>query len=133
VASLRVPAIGLDVGVREGVGPDALDLGPGHWPGTAAPGGYGNLVIAGHRSTSNRAFERIGELVPGDRIIVGDATGTYTYVVEGSEVVAAPAFDVLAPTALPTATLVAPHPPGAEGFRYVVHARLVTRARAARA
>ena len=45
-ASISVPAIQLDAPVFEGVEPSVLDSGPGHWPGTAAPGGLGNLVIA---------------------------------------------------------------------------------------
>ncbi len=129
-ATVSVPAIRLEVAVYEGVATGVLDLGPGHWPGTAAPGAYGNLVIAGHRSTSTRVFERIGELQPGDAVVVGDMTGSYTYLVEGSDVVAADALDVVAQNPGHTATLIAPHPPGSEGYRYVVHARLVSTPRA---
>jgi sortase A len=131
LATVSVPANGLETAVYEGVTTNVLDLGPGHWPGTAAPGGFGNLVIVGHRSTSNRALERIGELVPGDRIVVADLTGTYTYVVEGSEVIAFEGFDALARTSRATASLVAAHPPRTEGHRYVVRAGLVSAPRPA--
>jgi LPXTG-site transpeptidase (sortase) family protein len=125
-ATISVPEIELNAAVYEGVAASVLDIGPGHWPGTAAPGGNGNLVITGHRSTSARYFERIGELVPGDPIVVGDATGTYTYVVDGSDVVATDFLDAVAPAPGHIATLIAPHPPGSEQYRYVVRARLVS-------
>lgn len=51
MATISVPQLELDAAVYEGV-TSVLDTGPGHWPGTAASGGNGNLVITGHRSTS---------------------------------------------------------------------------------
>lgn len=128
--TVSVPTIELEAALHEGVATNVLDMGPGHWPGTAPPGAYGNLVIAGHRSTSAATFERIGELTPGDPILVGDRTGSYTYLVEMSEVVLDDALDVVTQTPGHTLTLVAPHPPGSEGYRYVVHARLVSTPRA---
>jgi sortase A len=131
VATISVAAIQLDAPVREGVSPSVLDLGPGHWPGSAAPGGFGNLVIAGHRTTSTHPFGRIGELAPGDPIVVSDATGSYTYVVEGSDVVRSDHLDVARQTSGHTLTLIAAHPPGSEQYRYVVRARLVSAPRPA--
>jgi len=125
-ATISVPEIELDAAVHEGVSMSVLDVGPGHWPGTAAPGGYGNLVIAGHRSTSNRSFARIGELAPGDPVIIGDATGSYTYLVEGSDVVESDRLDAVAPSPGHILTLIAAHPPGSERYRYVVRARLAS-------
>ncbi len=127
--TISVPQIGLNATVYEGVDGRVLDVGPGHWPGTATPGAEGNVVIAGHRSTSARTFERIGELATGAPIVVADASGSYAYLVEHSDVVAADRLDVLEPTPGPTLTLVAPHPPGSEQYRYVVRARLVSPAR----
>ena len=64
-----------------------IDAGPAHWPGTAAFGSWGNVVLAGHRTTHTEPFLRVAELAPGDEIILSDAIGTYTYHVTGVEVV----------------------------------------------
>ena len=53
--------------------------GPGHWPGTALPGQLGNAVVAGHRTSHNRDFRNIDQLVPGDEIILStDRAATST-------------------------------------------------------
>ena len=126
VATISAAEIRLDAPVYEGLSASVLDAGPGHWPGTAAPGGFGNLVIAGHRTTSSHPFERIGELEPGDPIVVSDVTGSYAYVVEGSTVVPAGRIDMAKQDPGYALTLIAAHPPGSEKYRYVVRARLVS-------
>ena len=83
-----IPKIGVDQAVREGIEQMVIDAGPAHWPGTAAFGSWGNVVLAGHRSTHTYPFLRVAELAPGDEIILSDASGTYTYHVTGIEVVA---------------------------------------------
>jgi LPXTG-site transpeptidase (sortase) family protein len=124
--TIAAPAIELEAPVYEGVSLPVLDVGPGHWPGTAAPGGYGNVVIAGHRTTSTHPFERIGELAPGDPIVVSDATGAYTYAVEESDVVTPDRLDIVGQVSGRTLTLFASHPPRSDEYRYVVRARLVS-------
>ena len=42
--------------VRDQITQESIDLGPSHWPGTAAPGGYGNVVIGGHRTLHTAPF-----------------------------------------------------------------------------
>ena len=39
-----------------------IDAGPAHWPGTAEFGGWGNVVLAGHRSSHTEPFLRNAEL-----------------------------------------------------------------------
>lgn len=68
VARLRIPAIGLDQVVHEGIAQNVIDAGPAHWPGTATPGQPGNVVLAGHRTSHSAPFRRIGELRAGDTI-----------------------------------------------------------------
>ena len=72
-----------------------LDRGPGHWPGTAAPGGYGNVVVAGHRATFSQPFRHLDDLVPGDTVVLADDTGSYTYSVTGSKVVTPAEVDIV--------------------------------------
>ena len=66
---LEIPAIGLSQTLFEGVTLTAINRGPSHWPGTAMPGEFGNVVVAGHRTTYSRPFYRLNELDPGDELI----------------------------------------------------------------
>ena len=63
-----IPAIGLDSPIFEGVDQSAFAHGPGHWPGTAMPGGWGNAVFGGHRTTQTHPFLNTDQLRAGDEI-----------------------------------------------------------------
>jgi sortase A len=126
VASIEIPRIGLAAPVFEGIWLTVLNRGPGHWPGTAAPGGYGNVVVAGHRVTFSQPFRHIDDLVPGDTVVLADTTGRYTYSVTGSEVVTPDDVDIVTQRPGHTLTLFACHPPGSASHRYVVFATLVS-------
>lgn len=71
--------------VVEGVAQDDLAKGPGHYPGTAMPGGVGNFVVSGHRTTHGAPFFDTGEFRPGDAIVVQTAREWYVYRVTGKE------------------------------------------------
>ena len=87
-ALLRVPKVGLEAVVFEGVTKPTLAKGPGHMPGTALPGQPGNAVISGHRTTYGRPFHDFDLLVPGDRVEVDTGIGTHVYEVRESFIVA---------------------------------------------
>jgi sortase A len=74
--------------VVEGVGKEDLKRGPGHYPGTAAPGAIGNVVISGHRTTYGAPFNRLDELHVGDPIVLETKDFFYTYLVTGTTIVA---------------------------------------------
>ncbi|MGQ0805000.1 MAG: sortase [Actinomycetota bacterium] len=128
VGQIEIPKIGVSEVVNEGVWRTVIDQGPGHWPGTAEPGGWGNSVYAGHRSTYTEPFRRIAELVPGDEIVVRTDRGTFTYQVTGSEIVDDSALYIVDQTPGRTITLFACHPVGSAAQRYVVHGTLVSEA-----
>ena len=126
IGSIEIPKIGLSTSLYEGIWLTVLDVGPGHWPGTALPGGYGNAVVAGHRVTHSEPFRHIDELVAGDTIVLADATGRYTYAVTGSEVVTPDTVDIVTQRPGHTVTLFACHPPGSAAYRYVVFGTLIS-------
>ena len=70
IGELRIPAIGLVTPMFEGVYEEALLEGPGHWPGTPAPGEPGNSVISGHRGTETKPFLYVDRLTKGDVITI---------------------------------------------------------------
>jgi sortase A len=86
-ASIRIPSIGVENVVYEGVDRETLRLGPGHIPWTALPGQPGNAVVSGHRTTYGRPFFDLDQIQPGDRIEVETAIGVSVYTVRESVVV----------------------------------------------
>lgn len=137
LALLRIPRLGADYryAIVEGVGPDELRKGPGHYPGTALPGQIGNFVVSGHRTTYGAPFNRIDELRRGDDIVVDAAEARYTYQVLDKEVVDPGRTDVADPVPghpaeRPTRalmTMTTCHPKFSAGHRLVVQSVLVRR------
>jgi sortase A len=83
IGIIRIPRLGMKYGyaIVEGVSTSDLEKGPGHYPGTANPGGVGNFVVSGHRTTYLAPFNGLGELVVGDAIVVETRDTWYTYLV----------------------------------------------------
>lgn len=81
VGMIRIPRIGVDFTIVEGVDLTNLARGPGHFPTTPLPGQAGNAAVAGHRVTHSAPFNRIDELEPGDEIDVETIQGSFTYQV----------------------------------------------------
>ena len=91
MALVQIPKIGLNKYVVSGTNTDDLAKGPGHYTGTALPGQYGNVAIAGHRTTHGAPFNRLAQLARGDRIYLTDLAGQrLTYVVVASPFAVSP-------------------------------------------
>ena len=75
MALIQIPKIAVDKYVVSGTNTDDLSKGPGHYTGTALPGQYGNVAIAGHRTTHGAPFNRLAELARGDHIYLTDLAG----------------------------------------------------------
>jgi sortase A len=102
VFELRIPTIGFNKIVVEGVGTEDLRKGPGHYPQCRAgfdpelctnypaawPGEPGRVIVSGHRTTYGAPFYRLDELSKGDEVRVRAQWGNFTYVVTRKEVVA---------------------------------------------
>jgi sortase A len=124
VANIRIPKIGVDKIVVQGVGEADLRKGPGHYPETPMPGEQGNAAIAGHRTTYGAPFNRLDELAPGDDVLVTTVKGSYTYKVTGTHVVKPNQTEVLNPTPTATLTLTTCNPKYSASQRLVVVADL---------
>jgi LPXTG-site transpeptidase (sortase) family protein len=86
---IEIPAIGLDQPFFEGVDQAAFAHGVGHWPGTAAPGAWGNAVFGGHRVTQTHPFLNTDRLHAGDEIDFVMLNG-WTYVYRVTSVIVVP-------------------------------------------
>lgn len=89
--------------VVEGIDPETLKQGPGHYPGTAGPGQSGNFALAGHRTTYGAPFYHLDQLRTGDEIHVVDRQRrTWVYEVTEAKVVLPHETWVIAPDPLGT-------------------------------
>ena len=135
LARIYLPSIGKDYVrvVVEGVATEDLKRGPGHYPGTAAPGAVGNTVISGHRTTYGAPFNRLAELAPGDLVVLETRRSWFTYRVTGLQIVEPTAIAVTYPVpgqlgATPTRrllTLTTCNPEYSARQRLIVRAELV--------
>jgi sortase A len=80
-ANIYIPKFGLDYAytIVEGTSPDDLNLGPGHYVGSALPGAVGNFAVAGHRVGKGSPFLNLDKLSAGDAIVVETKSFWYTY------------------------------------------------------
>ncbi len=124
LGTIEIPKIGITKSLYEGITLTTLDHGPGHWPGTAMPGKFGNVVIAGHRVSHDKPFRNLDQLVEGDDVFLTTGDGRFDYKVTGIEIVTPDAVWIADQTPDYTATLFACNPPGSTRQRIVVHLAL---------
>jgi sortase A len=125
IGRIQIPKLGLDTELRDQITQESIDLGPSHWPGTAVPGGFGNVVVAGHRSSHSAPFHDLGALQAGDAIILRDTVGrAFTYRVTEQFVVSPNAMWITDQQPGHTLTLFTCHPIGSAAQRLVVRATL---------
>lgn len=128
IGLVRIPRIGLDVVVKEGVDDATLKVAAGHIPETPLPGAGGageNVALAAHRDT---LFRPLRHVRIGDRIRFETDAGAFDYDVDATAIVEPADVHVLAPRGVPTLTLVTCWPfdfRGSAPQRFVVHARQV--------
>jgi len=119
---IQIPGIHLDLAFVQGVDPDSLALGPGHYPQSSLPGARGNVAIAGHRTTHGAPFWSLNEIRPGDPIVLVTTSGRFEYRVVWVKVLPADAWWVVNPTPRASLTLTTCNP------RFFAYQRLVVRA-----
>ena len=126
IGQLEIAAIALSVPLLEGYDATTLRRGVGHVPGTATPGGLGNLVLAGHRDTFFRPLRNIRA---GMLARVTSPAGSWRYVVDRTEIVGPDQVEVVDIGDKPEMTLITCFPfayIGAAPQRFIVHAHLVS-------
>jgi LPXTG-site transpeptidase (sortase) family protein len=125
LGTIEIPTLGITADLQRGMTLTAINRGPGWWPGTAMPGELGNVVVAGHRTTYSKPFNRLHELAPGDPVIFTTDAGRFAYEVRGIIVVPEDWIDIAAQSFAHTATLFACHPPGSSTHRIVAKLRML--------
>lgn len=125
---LEIPKLDVDVVVVEGTSLAALRAGAGHYPNTPLPGEAGNVAIAGHRTTYGRPFNRMDELVAGDKVILTTPIARHVYEITEAPFVVEPT-DWSPIEEFPRRgsflTLTSCHPEGSADYRIITRGRLV--------
>jgi len=124
IGRIEIPTIGLDTVVVQGTDTATLRKGPGHYPETAFPGQDRTIGIAGHRTTYLAPFRRINEIEKGDEVVLDMPYGTFTYEVEGDEVVDPYQLEIVDDVGYERLVLTACHPLYSAAQRWAVFARL---------
>ena len=83
LATLKIPAVDLNVKVYQGTGSKTLARGVGHFEETSI--WNGNIALAAHNRGTNDYFGEIHTLDIGDRITLATKLGTRTYKVVSVE------------------------------------------------
>lgn len=123
---IRIPALGVDTVVVEGITASALRAGAGHYPQTALPCEVGNVAIAGHRTTFGKPFANVDQLKSGDTIDLVTPVGACTYRISRDPWVVPPTdMSVLNASGDKTVTLTTCHPKGSAAQRLIVRATWV--------
>lgn len=65
----------------EGTTPDLLEVGPGHYEGTAWPGERGNAAFAAHRAGHGDPFLDFDQLQPGDEVVLSQGDLRWVYAI----------------------------------------------------
>ena len=103
LGTLKIPSIGLTVGVYEGTDTAALAKGAGHFEGASI--WDGNIPIAGHNRGAHGIFGKIHTLKSGDIITFTTVLGTRTYAVSSVTKVSVNDVSGLEPSAANMITL----------------------------
>lgn len=122
---IAIPAIEIDEVMFEGVGSEALKMGPGHMPWTPVPGQPGNAVVSGHRTTYGRPFYDLDLLEVGDRIEVETAVGLHVFEVRETLIVEPTDVWVTEHKTGAWLTLTTCHPHFSAAERLIIQAELV--------
>ena len=125
-AFLRIPKIGLDTVLFDGVDAATLRKGPGHMPGTPLPGHPGNSVLSGHRTTYGRPFFDLDLLEVGDTIEIESEVGIHIYEVREIRIVLPTDFWVTYDRSGAWLTLTTCHPKFSARERLIVWAEMVS-------
>lgn len=124
IGEIIIPSIGLDVVMVEGTGTGDLKQGPGHWPETPFPGGGGNFVVSGHRTTYGHPFFYLNKVKVGDQIKLVLPYAIAYYTVAKVFIVYPNQVDTVAQRGIEQVSLAACHPIYSAKQRIVVQGNL---------
>ena len=124
IGDIRIPVIGINQVVVEGINTPDLRKGPGHYIGTPLPGESGNAAIAGHRTTYGHPFYNLDSVKVGDPIVLTTLQGIFVYDATKSFVVSPSDTSVIKNVFADMLTLTTCNPRFSASTRLIVQAEL---------
>jgi sortase A len=109
IGQIEIPGLGISRPVLSDASGQSMAFGLGHVPGTAQPGDWGNIVLAGHRDSHAEFMSLVNN---GDTVILYDGEGSTSYQIMGSVIVDADDTAVLTQDGPDRLTLVTCYPFG---------------------
>lgn len=127
---LSIPKLGVDCYIRS----DTVNAYNAvyRYPQSAMYGQPGETGILGHRTTYSAIFDRIGELTPGDKVIIRDLIKKkiYTYEVTSNGEDIRWDYETnpikFAMEGEPRLLLITCYPPGEKSAAYITHGKLIS-------
>lgn len=124
IVRIRIPAINVDAPVVQGDNWESLKNGVGLNPYSAELGKSGNIILSGHNDIFGQVFRDLEQLKPGDEVIILTEKMTYTYTVQGTQIVQPNQVEVMAQTSDTTITLISCFPYLVDNQRIIVTGKL---------
>lgn len=124
IVRIRIPAIEVDAPIIQGDDWESLKKGVGLNSYSAKAGKPGNIILSGHNDIFGQVFRKLDQLKTGDEIIILTEKMTYTYNVQGTQIVQPTQVEVLAQTSNATITLISCYPYLVDNQRIVVTGKL---------
>ena len=128
IGRIQIPSISVNMPVAEGATLHNLRVAIGHYTNSPSAGEPGVAIFLGHRSyTYGRHFNRMDEVVIGNKIVIETKTHRYTYEVDQIDIVepAALLYEFNDPTKDPRIMLVTCTPLRVASHRMLVKGALV--------
>lgn len=124
---MYIDKISLKLPILRGATQKNLSYGLASVESLAEPGGFGNYAVAGHRNrTYGRNFNRLDEVIIGDKVIIETKDGKFTYVITEKFRVLPEETDVLLGSRREkTITLITCDPVGSPTHRLILKGKLV--------
>lgn len=96
IGLLLIPALSAELPIIEGTAEEELEIGVGHFIGTAYPGQGEQILLSGHRDT---VFRDLGKLQIGDTLIIRMQIGDFIYKINSTSIVEADDTTIIRSTA----------------------------------
>ncbi|MAS35422.1 MAG: hypothetical protein CL610_15535 [Anaerolineaceae bacterium] len=108
---LVVPKLNVDSTIVQGIDWESLKLGVGQVPNGISPADpVGNVVLAAHNDIYGELFRYLDQLEAGDQFQIQSQTQTFTYDIQGWQIVEPSDVYVMETRDGPTATLISCYP-----------------------